>query len=70
MDFFVVKDIIWEPGGFTHVIYNSSTGTYSNFWEGRNALKKCKEFAKEKGFTRVIIVSKTIRTQDKIYNLK
>lgn len=68
-DFIVAKDIIIGAGGFTHVCYDSTTNGYYQYWESKNALKRAKQYAKEKGFKRLIIVSKTIRTKDKIYDL-
>ncbi len=68
-DFLINKDTIIGVGGNSHVCYDSLTNGHNKFWESKNALKKCKQYAKENGFTRVIIISKTIRSKDIIYEL-
>jgi len=69
-DFIVSKETIFSVGRvFSHVLYDSLMDGHNRFWESKNALKKCKEYAKANGFTRVIVLSKTIRTKDRIYDL-
>ena len=67
MEFVIGKDVIRGMGGFTHVLYDSITNGHNIYWESKNALRDCKKYAKDNGFTTLRIISKTWRSKDKIY---